>query len=76
MDDLLGFLYQQLRQQLEAAYAAPTWDEAHIALITSDMVNLERQLSRRNLDGAAPIGFTSAMTTGTPTADLLPRTTG
>ena len=57
MDDHLEFLYQQLRLQLDLAYAAPKWDAARIALITSDLLTLECQLARRDAHGLLPTGY-------------------
>ena len=43
-DDLL-FLFQQLRKQLDVAYAAPMWDGPRIDHITRDLLAVERSLA-------------------------------
>ena len=57
MNDDLEFLYQQLRLQLDTAYAAPKWDAARIALITADLLGLECQLDRRGAHCLLPSGY-------------------
>lgn len=61
MEDHLVFLYQQLRQLLDAAYARPKWDDARIELITADMLRLERQLAHFHADGLLPSGYLGAL---------------
>lgn len=46
--DDLHHRYRRLRQQLDAAYAAPDWDSSHIDRITEQMVPIERALSSRS----------------------------
>ena len=51
---LLGFsrLSDQMRQQLDAAYAAADWDSSRIDRITAQMAPIERELSSRCALGA------------------------
>lgn len=65
MEDHLEFLYQQLRQQLDAASAAPKWNPARVALVTGDLLRLEDQLARRNADDVLLSGYLCRMPTGT-----------
>lgn len=65
MEDHLEFLYQQLRQQLDAASAAPKWNPARVALVTGDLLRLEDQLARRKADDVLPSGYLCRMPTGT-----------
>ena len=65
MEDHLEFLYQQLRQQLDAAYAAPNWNPARVALVTGDLLRLESQLARRKADHVLSSGYLRRMPTGT-----------
>ncbi len=70
MQDDLIFLYQQLREQLDAAYAAPVWQRQRIALITSDMLRLERTLASQNSDSMLPSGYPGTLPLGSGHAAL------
>jgi hypothetical protein len=55
--DDLQMLCQQLRRELEAAYAERPWDAARIDRIAADLLHLERSLAvchRRDVQGRTP----------------------
>ena len=69
MQEDLVFLYQVLRQQLNAAHAAPAWQGQRIDLITGDMLRLERQLALQNADGLLPSDYLGKLPEGAEGAE-------
>ena len=69
MQEDLVFLYQVLRQQLNAAHAAPAWQGQRIDLITGDMLRLERQLALQNTDGLLPSDYLGKLPAGAEGAE-------